>query len=207
MVTVSGTGGYSLMEETKGGAAASSSSSRSSTAAIGVTEDGLSVDVEVVPRWVFADRVSQDLAQAWSVLDAARQGMLAAASGGGAQDSAQAAAELAELTAEIDSLMERMGPAEKRAWLRRRLQQYHHKSSSPSSSAPAEFGTAEDEEAFNFVECDRYGNILDQLREQLHSGTGLNCHVCGQCEDNLLVSLLPRASSISWLSQEKTALL
>lgn len=99
------------------------------------------------PPWPLVLRAPQDVAQAWSLVEMVYR-----------------AAPSADLEAALDSLAKRMGLPEKRIWLTRRLQRYHR--GDTDADEPAEPNLA-------FVECDRDGNQLLQLRRQLVERTGL----------------------------------
>jgi hypothetical protein len=103
-------------------------------------------DICGVPPWPLALRTS-DVAQAWSLAELVHR-----------------AAPSQELSQRLSDLAERMGLPEKRVWLTRRLQRLHR--GDTDSDEPEEPPLA-------FVECDRHGDQLLQLRRQLIERTGI----------------------------------
>lgn len=109
---------------------------------------GLGLGSEGIPPcWPLVLRILQDVAQAWSLVETVHR-----------------AAPSAALGATLDALAQRMGLPEKRTWLTRRLQRYHRGDTDSDDIA---------EPALAFVECDREGGQLQQLRCQLLQHTGL----------------------------------
>ncbi|CAK0834626.1 unnamed protein product, partial [Prorocentrum cordatum] len=102
---------------------------------------------EAPPVWPQVARMAQDVAQAWSLVETVHR-----------------AAPSESLAAALTGLARRMGLPDKRVWLTRCLQRYHR--GDTASDEPAEPPLA-------FVECDRDGEQLPQLRRQLAEGTGL----------------------------------
>lgn len=100
-----------------------------------------------VPPWPLVLRAPQDLAQAWSLLETVHR-----------------AVPSPEQESTLDALALRMGLPEKRVWLTRRLQRHHR--GDADTAEPVEPNLA-------FVECDRAGDQLQQLRRQLAEKTGL----------------------------------
>eukprot|EP00756_Hemistasia_phaeocysticola_P026858 Hpha_TRINITY_DN16087_c4_g1::TRINITY_DN16087_c4_g1_i4::g.118606::m.118606/K12166/HACE1; E3 ubiquitin-protein ligase HACE1 len=96
-----------------------------------------------VPAWPIPARVMSDVAQAWSLIETVYR-----------------AAPSSELAEWLDKLAGRMGLPEKRVWLTRRLQRHHA-------------DDYESEPPLSFVECDRNGDHLEQLRQQLHDTSGV----------------------------------
>jgi hypothetical protein len=97
--------------------------------------------------WPLVLRMSQDVAQAWSLIETVHR-----------------ASPSAELARRLGSLAERMGLPEKRVWLTRRLQRLHR-----GTTDSDDF----EEPHLAFVECDRHGEQLHQLRCQLVERTGI----------------------------------
>jgi len=91
--------------------------------------------------------VTQDVAQAWSLVETVYR-----------------AVPSPELAAALAALADRMGLPEKRVWLTRRLQRYHR--GDTDADEPIEPPLA-------FVECDRDGDHLHQLRKHMVDHSGL----------------------------------
>lgn len=100
-----------------------------------------------LPAWPLVLRVPQDVAQSWSLMETVFR-----------------AAPNPEFAASLDALAQRMGLPEKRVWLTRRLQRYHR--GDTDSDEPMEPQLA-------FLECDREGDHLQQIRKQYVEKTGL----------------------------------
>jgi len=99
-----------------------------------------------VPPWPLLLRMPQDVAQAWSLVETVHR-----------IDPTPGLAE------HLECLAERMGLPEKRVWLTRRLQRYHRGDTAEEQVEPQ----------LAFVECDRSGEQLQQLRRQLANRTGI----------------------------------
>lgn len=99
------------------------------------------------PPWPLVLRALQDVAQAWSLVETVYR-----------------ASPFPELGEALAVLAQRMGLPEKRVWLTRRLQRCHR--GDTHTDEPAESPLA-------FVECNRSGDQLPQLRTQLAEKTGL----------------------------------
>lgn len=100
-----------------------------------------------VPAWPLVLRAPQDIAQAWSLVETVHRAIPSP-----------------ELTERLSSLASRMGLPEKRVWLTRRLQRFHRGDTDADEPVDPQLA---------FVECDRDGDQLHQLRKQLADKTGV----------------------------------